>query len=97
MAVAAIMGVVICVTHCCAPTQGLQGSVITWSAGRWRLQKGFEVHSLVLLRAHCLPWLTFAQFRDTDGRIYRLWLPYLIGQRNQLRRFRVRLSLERGI
>jgi hypothetical protein len=76
---------------------GLQGAVLCWRAGQWTLEHGPVPEEISLQRAHCLSWLTHAQWRSSSGKVYRLWLPNHCGDAEQLRRLRVRLSLECGV
>ncbi|PLW68005.1 hypothetical protein C0039_14355 [Pseudohalioglobus lutimaris] len=95
--VAALVLAAILVAHYLPAKQRLTGAVVCWDKGRWALQNGSEAVEMHLQRAHCLSWLTFAQWRQADGTILRLWLLNGDSERDQLRRLRVRLRLERGV
>ena len=80
-----------------SPGRPLTGSVLAWRAGRWSIEYGVVRSELTLQRAHCLPWVTYLQWRESDGSTARVWLFNDSVDREQLRRLRVRLQLERGI
>ncbi len=80
----------------CTRQRSLHGAVLCWQAGRWTLEEGVVSSELEVQRAHCLPWLTYLQWRETGGRVGRVWLFLDAAELHQLRRLRVRLLLERG-
>ena len=86
------------VAGCCRRNpRSLTGAALCWSAGRWTLEAGTECRELTLRRTHCLPWVTYVEWREEDGGVERAWLFNDSGDLEQLRRLRVRLQLERGI
>ena len=84
--------------YCCGRRpRPLAGAALCWRAGCWTLERGADRRALALRRAHCLPWVTYLEWREENGNVERAWLYSDSGEREQLRRLRVRLRLERGI
>lgn len=77
--------------------QPFVGCVIHWRSGEWVLECGSERESIQLLRGHCLPWITFFTWRYESGVCGQAWLFNDSASREELRRLRVRLRLERGV
>ena len=78
------------------------GLTLCWQQGRWSLLTDAGRETIELQRGHCLPWVTFVQWRPAEGRpaegrVDRAWLFSDSCPRSQLRRLRVRLRLERVI
>ena len=72
----------------------VEGAVLAWNAGRWTLEQGSHCRSIALQRAHCLPWVTYLCWREDNGLNRQLWLFADASDRQQLRRLRVRLTIE---
>ena len=81
--------------HCRQQAQA--GWEILWQRGQWRLRAGGYEGEIHIERGHCLPWLTYIQWRDAGGARGRAWLFADCCERQQLRRLRVRLQLQRGV
>ncbi len=72
----------------------VEGAVLAWNAGRWTLEQGSHCRSIALQRAHCLPWVTYLCWREDNGLNRQLWFFADASDRHQLRRLRVRLTIE---
>ncbi len=68
-----------------------------WRQGRWWLESAGHRRGIVPLRWHCLPWCTYLAWREDGGGRGEVWLFQDSAPRDDLRRLRVRLTLQRGV
>lgn len=86
-------------TACCFIIQLRSSSVtaLCWCAGQWTLQLGSECIPIrISSGSSCLPWLIYLDWSSLDGqRRGALWLFPDSAAAGDLRRLRVRLSMQR--
>lgn len=73
------------------------GSIVQWRQGIWTMERAQAVHVVrVLPQSACLPWVIYLAWRELPGgKRGDLWLFPDSASAEQLRRLRVRLSLQR--
>lgn len=76
--------------------QASAGTCISWRAGQWAVSGPHGSGTITLLRWHRLPWVTYIAWSGPGRRRARAWLFVDSAPRQQLRRLRVRLALQRG-
>lgn len=74
-----------------------QRRVLGWRQGQWWLAGESGPRPIEPLRWHCLPWCTYLAWREADGRRGDLWLFADSAPRDEQRRLRVRLTLQRAV
>jgi len=77
--------------------QPAAGTCLSWRAGQWLVHGVDGTAPVTLERWHRLAGVTFVAWRGPGGRRGRAWLFADSAPRDQLRRLRVRLGLERGV
>lgn len=77
--------------------QRMCGATLCWQSGEWTLLQGNILRRVCVgTRGVCLPWLIFLTWQELPGRQrHRLWLFPDSATAEDLRRLRVRLTLQR--
>lgn len=78
-------------------TDPMSGVELCWRQGLWTLERaGVERIILISRRSSAMPWWIYLGFNDlTAGSAGHIWLYVDSASRQQLRRLRVRLTLQR--
>lgn len=70
---------------------------LAWQGGEWTVDYAGLERPVTLRSGLCLPWVTWLQWHEAEGRVRHLFLFNDSAPRDALRRLRVRLQLQRRV